>query len=278
LLKLLALILPAVLLPAQSILPLDGGSELISRHHASLRLTKTTSLPAASTGAQDLVFPRIICGTGWSTKLVLVNAGSGPADFQLAFSTGDGLPSQFTVTTQPDIGTVAASGLQGTLGPNSSLNLSLAGGNTQQEAWGLLSVSGGQGMIGGYAVIRHTALGGVFSFETTIPVSAMQDTSLYVPFDNSLGFQTQLTIVNPASNLAAQVALVYRNPLGQIMLIDSVTVNAGQQMTIALPNEYPDLANQSGTIDLQANINILSAVALRYNAAFGTVAAIPGQN
>jgi hypothetical protein len=62
------------------------------------------------------------------------------------------------------------------------------------------------------------------------------------------------------------------------MLIDSVNIGSGQQTTIVLPNDYPDLANQSGTIDLQANINVLSATAVRYNPAFGTIAAVPGMN
>lgn len=276
--KLIFLVLPVALLPAQSILPMDGGSDWTARHHASALWTKTTVKPAATAVPHDMVFPRIICGTGWSTTLVLVNSGSAAADFQLAFSAADGQPSQFAVTTQPDIGTLTTSGLQGTLGPNSSLNLKLTASSPLQEGWGLLSYSSGQGTIGGYAILRHSALGGAFSFETTVPLSNMQDFSLYVPFDNTLGFQTQLTIVNPASNLAAQVALTYRSPQGQIMLIDSVNLGAGQQMTFALPNEYPDLANKSGTIDLQANINVLSAMAVRYNPAYGTIAAVPGMN
>jgi hypothetical protein len=278
LLRFIFLILPVALLPAQSILPMDGGSDWIARHHASAIWTRTTVKPTATAGPHDLVFPRIICGTGWSTTLVLVNAGASSVDFQLAFSAADGQPSKFAVTTQPDIGTLTTSGLQGTLGPNSSLNLKLTANSPLQEGWGLLSYSSGQGTIGGYAILRHSALGGAFSFETTVPLSNMQDFSLYVPFDNTLGFQTQLTIVNPASNLAAQVALIYRNPQGQIMLIDSVNLGAGQQMTIALPNEYPDLANKSGTIDLQANISVLSAMAVRYNPAYGTIAAVPGMN
>jgi hypothetical protein len=276
--KFLFLILPVTLLPAQSILPMDGGLGWRARGDASPRATRTPVKPVATAGPSDMVFPRIICGTGWSTTLVLVNAGSSAVDFHLGFSGTDGQASQFAVATQPDIGTLTSSGVQGTLGPISSLNLTLTSSSALQEGWGLLSYSSGQGAIGGYAILRHTALGGAFSFETTVPLSNMQDFTLYVPFDNTLGFQTQLTIVNPASNLAAQVALTYRTPEGQVMLIDSLSLGAGQQTTIDLPNDYPDLANQSGTIDLQADINILSAMAVRYNPGFGTIAAVPGMN
>ncbi len=276
--KLVLLILPVALLPAQSILPVDGGSSLMARRDATLRSRRAPARPVATAGVTDLVFSRIICGTGWSTTLVLANAGPSSVDFQLAFSAADGESSQFVVTTQPDIGALTTSGLQGTLGPTSSLNLALTSSSPLQEGWGLLSYSGSQGTLGGYAIIRHTALGGAFSFETTIPLSNMQDFSLYVPFDNTLGFQTQLTIVNPATNLAAQVALTYRTPEGQVELIDAVNLGAGQQMTIVLPNAYPDLANQSGTIDLEANINVLSATAVRYNPAYGTISAVPGMN
>jgi len=276
--KLILLVLPVALLPAQSILPMDGGPRWTARRNASVRSRRTPVQPVATTGPSDLVFSRILCGTGWSTTLVLVNAGSSAVDFQLGFSGADGESSQFAIATQPDIGTLTASGLQGILGPISSLNLTLTSSAAMQEGWGLLSYPSGQGTIGGYAILRHNAPGGAFNFETTVPLSSMRDFSLYVPFDNTLGFQTQLTIVNPASNLAAQVALTYRTAEGQVMLVDSVNLGAGQQTTIVLPNEYPDLANKSGTIDLQANINVLSAIAVRYNPAYGTVAAVPGIN
>jgi hypothetical protein len=270
--------LPVALLPGQTIQPMDGGSGRAAKHEASFRRVKSPLKPGAIIAASDMVFPRIICGTGWTTTLVLVNAGASAVDFQLGFSGADGTPSQFSVATSPDIGTLTSSGLQGTLGPVSSLNLTLTSSSARQEAWGLLSYSSAQGTIGGYAILRHTALGGAFNFETTVPLSSMQDFSLYVPFDNTAGFQTQLTIVNPASNLAAQVSLTYRTPAGQVMLIDSVSIGAGQQMTIVLPNEYPDLANTSGTIDLEADINVLSALAVRYNPTYGTIAAVPGTN
>jgi len=225
-----------------------------------------------------MVFPRIICGTGWSTTLVLVNSGSTAVDFQLAFSGAAGQPSQFSVSPQAAAAALSGSGFQGTLGPNSTLNLALASNATLEEGWGLLSYNGSQGALGGYAIVRHQAIGAAFDFETTIPVSYLRDYSLYVPFDNTVGFQTELTIVNPASNLAAQVGLTYRNPQGQVVLIDSVSLDPGQQMTINLPNEYPDLANQSGTIALDADIDVLSAMVLRYNPAYGTIASVPGIN
>ena len=276
--KLLFLILPAALLPAQSILPVDGRDQLIAGHNAFVGRSKPPAKTTASSGVQHMVFPRIICGTGWSTTLVLVNSASNSVDFQLAFSGSDGQPSQFSVATQPNIGTMTVYGLQGALGPTSTLNLTLASSSSLEEGWGLLSYSSAQGSIGGYALIRHSALGGAFNFETTVPLSNMQDVSFYVPFDNTAGFQTELTIVNPASNLAAQVSLTYRDPQGQVMLVDSVNLGAGQQMTINLPNTYPDLANKSGTIDLEADISVMSALAVRYNPAYGTIAAVPGLN
>jgi hypothetical protein len=270
--------LPVALLPGQTIQPLDGGSRWAAKNEASFRRMRLPLKPGETAVASDMVFPRIICGTGWTTTLVLVNSGASAVDFQLAFSGTDGTPSQFSIASSPDVGTLTSSGLQGTLGPVSSLNLTLTSGSARQEAWGLLSYSSGQGTIGGYAILRHTALGGAFNFETTVPLSSMQDFSLYVPFDNTAGFQTQLTIVNPASNLAAQVSLTYRTAAGQVMLMDSVSLAAGQQITIVLPNEYPDLANKSGTIDLQADLNVLAALAVRYNPTYGTIAAVPGMN
>jgi hypothetical protein len=45
-----------------------------------------------------------------------------------------------------------------------------------------------------------------------------------------------------------------------------------------LPDLYPDLANQAGNIAIEANINRLSVLGLRYNEVYGAIASIPGIN
>lgn len=98
---------------------------------------------------------------------------------------------------------------------------------------------------------------------------------MYVPFDNTLGFRSQLTLLNPAGNLSSHVQLTYLDPKGKVLLTDSVTLQPAQQMTVILPDTYPDLANKSGSVLVEADIDRSSVTALRYNDAYGAVAALP---
>ena len=243
----------------------------------ALLLLSAAVLPGQSRAAtQSQALARIMAGGGWETSIVLLNMSSNPLAFSQAFLAQDGTPRQFGVRSQADGTVLTTSGVQATLNPNSSLTFVLFdNGSPVREGWSVLSYDTGQGKLGGYAVLRHRALGGSFSFETTVPLSNMQEYSVHVPFDNTQGFRTQLTLVNPASNIAAQVALTYTSPQGQVVLMDLVSLQPGQQMTISLPDTYPDLANTAGTIAVEGNINRLSVLGLRYNDSYGAVATVP---
>jgi hypothetical protein len=103
----------------------------------------------------------------------------------------------------------------------------------------------------------------------------MLDSSARMPFDNTGGFQTQITIVNPATNLGAQVQLTYFNAQGQAILLDTLALKPGEQTTLTLPNTYPDLANQSGSISILGSINCLSVAGLRLNPVTGAISSVP---
>jgi hypothetical protein len=202
----------------------------------------------------------------------LLNAGPAPVAFQQYFFAADGKAAAFTIRTQSE--TLKSTAIQGMLTPGSTSNLTVSdSATTAREGWSLLSFDA-QASLQGYAIIRHTGLAGV-SFEAAVPLSGMQDCSLYMPFDNTQGFRTHLTLVNPAANLAAQIRLTYLNPRGQVTLVDSLTLQPAQQMTLVLPDTYPDIANKTGTVLLEADIDRLSVTGLRYNELYGAIAALP---
>jgi hypothetical protein len=233
---------------------------------------------ATANTIQTQAFPRIVAGHDWETTFVLVNPGAAPINFRQYLLGPNGTPQAFTVGNPSDGTVQTTSDFTGTLAPNSSLNLVLTDTTAPaREGWSLLSYDSSQGKLGGYAILRHRGLGG-FNFETSVPLNSMQDFSLYLPFDNTQGYRTQVTLINPASNMPAQVNLTYRATGGQLLLLDSVSLQPGQQMTISLPDLYPDLANQAGNIAIEANINRLSVLGLRYNEMYGAVASIPGIN
>jgi hypothetical protein len=205
-----------------------------------------------------------------------MDLGSTPVTFRQSFLGNDGTPASFNVSVPTNNSSLTTSALQGAIGPYGTVSFTLTDGSSSpQEAWSLLTFDSAPNQLSGYATLRHRGAGGSLSFEATLPLSNMLDSSARMPFDNTRGFQTQLTLVNPASNLPAQVQLTYFSSQGQAILLDSLTLNPGAQTTLTLPNTYPDLANQAGTVAILANINCLSVTGVRYNPASGAISAVP---
>ncbi len=61
-----------------------------------------------------------------------------------------------------------------------------------------------------------------------------------------------------------------------MILLDSVTLNPGAQLTLNLPNTYPDLANVGGKVTIDADINRLAITGLRRDPISGAVTPVPG--
>lgn len=244
--------------------------------HAAMATDAVVRPQANTFSTQVKSFPRLLSGDGWQSTIVLMDLGATPISFRQSFLGNDGTAASLNVHVDGSNTDLTASALQGTVGANGSVSYQLTSSSSSlQEAWSLLTFEGASNQLSGYATLRHVAAGGGFNFEVTLPLNGMQDSSSRLPFDNSNGSQTQLTLVNPASNLSAQVSLTYFNTQGQAILLDSLTLKPGAQTTLVLPNTYPDLANLSGTVAIQANINVLSVSGLRLNPSTGAIAAIP---
>lgn len=233
--------------------------------------------PTANTSSTQVKsFTRILSGNGWQTTVVLLDLGSTPLSFQQSFFGNNGTATPFNVQVDGGTTNLTTAALQGRVNANGSVSYTLSStGSSLQEGWSLLTFTGAPNQLSGYAILRHAATSGGSDFEVTLPLNSMQDYSARLPFDNTNGFQTQLTVVNPASNMAAQVRLTYFDAHGQTILLDSLTLNPGEQMTLVVPNTYPDLAGQSGTIAVLTNINTLSVAGLRFNPLTGAVTSAP---
>jgi hypothetical protein len=262
------LLLPLGLLQAQHPVPNALEREL------ARPTGRVAGAQTAAASTQTSVIPRIMAGPAWSTTLVLLNSGTAPAAFQQYFFGADGKPASYTVQSASLAATVTASSLQGSVAPGAMVTFALSDpSGSNPQGWSLLTCDAGLAAVRAYAVIRHG--GAVSGFETVEPASALQDYSARVPFDNTSGFQTQLTLLNPAGNLPAQVRLTYLDARANTLLIDVVTVQPGQLRTLALPDTYPDLANKTGSVQVQADLSLFCVTALRYNAAYGIAAALP---
>jgi hypothetical protein len=227
----------------------------------------------AAVQAQFRVFPRLLLGKGAETRIVLLNPGAAPVAFQQAFFSG-GKPAPLAIRSDFLVEDLTSSALQGVLMPGSSVTLTLsAPSDDVQEAWSLLTYN--EGSVEGYAVVRRRAASGAFSFEAALPLGGTQDLSTYIPFDNTQGFRSQLTLVNPTSDRSAVVRLTCLDPQGRVVLMDAVTLAPAQQLTLVLPDTYPDLANKTGSILVETETDRLSVTALRQNINYGVIAALP---
>lgn len=225
---------------------------------------------------QNRVLPRVLAGNNWETGIVLFNPGSTSVVFREVFLAADGKPAAFVVRGQGIAEDVTTSAIEGVLAPGATLNLSVsAPPGEAREGWSLLAYDAAAGTLDGYAKLRHRSVLAGISFEVTLPLGDLQDTAEYMPFDNTEGFRSQVTLINPAGNLSTQVRLTFLSSRGAVILIDSVTLRPAQQMTLSLPDIYPDLANQTGAVFIQADTDRLSVAGLRYNDTYGAIAPLP---
>jgi hypothetical protein len=268
----LLLLLPLGLLHAQA----PVWNALQQRDPLGRPSTRIAGSVTAASTTQVSVLPRVLAGGSWSTTVALLNTGSTPVAFQQYFFGADGKPVSYAVHSESLSADITTSTLQGTLAPGVTVTLALSdpsGANPQ--GWSLLKYDAGQEAVREYAVIRRKGLGSGVGFETVEPASSLQDYSVRVPFDNTQGFESQLSLLNPAGNLSAQVRLTYLDSQGNTLLIDVVSVQPGQLQTLSLPNAYPDLANKIGSVQVQADLSLFCVTALRFNAAYGVVSALP---
>jgi hypothetical protein len=264
------------LLPAIAIMVGPALAPVRAETRTSLAPDSIIRPTANISSTQVKSFTRILSGDGWQTTIVLLDLGSTPLAFQQSFLGNNGTATPFTVQVGGGTSNLVTAALQGTVNANGSVSYTLPStGSSLQEGWSLLTFTGAPNQLSGYAILRHRATSGGFNFEVTLPLNSLQDFSARLPFDNTNGFQTQLTVVNPASNMVAQVRLTYFDTHGQTILLDSLTLNPGEQMTLVVPNTYPDLAGQSGTIAVLTNINTLSVAGLRLNPLTGAVTSAP---
>jgi hypothetical protein len=273
---LLAVVLLAANLAAQTLEPVDVPASIHSARTAWTRSAKEAPQALGAAAAPEEMVARVVCGDGWETVIVLLNMGNAPVVFRQFFMDAEGMPMRVALRAYPDRDGVTAVAAGGSLNPGTRLSVAVSAvDGPQREGWAVIASAAPGNTLAGYTIVRRRGRSNGIYSETTLALSSMQDYSVYLPFDNTEGFRTHLTLVNPASNLPAETRLTYLGFTGEVLLIDSLVVNPGQQTTIVIPDVYPDLANKVGTVFVEANLNRFSAFGLRYNESSGVVAALP---
>ena len=149
-------------------------------------------------------------------------------------------------------------------------------GGPLQTGWSSISYDTANARIGGYAIFRSRVTNRT-DFEALVPLSGYDDTAFYLPFDNLEGFVTSMAILNPASNISNRVSLSFLDSSGSVILNDTIMLAPGQQMGFSLPQRYPTIAGRVGSVYVQSDTTMLSALGFRFNPQ-GAFATIPIMN
>ncbi len=222
-----------------------------------------------SVGQYDQVFSHVVDGGTWKTTFVLTNLTSEATPFLMAFYANDGTP-----LTLPIVGVGDSSAISGTIAPNGTLILETAGLSDELRQGSAIffcldrpasdvNAKPVATKLGGAAIFRQRVPGRP-DFEAVVPVSALDDSKLSFPFDNSAGFVTGIALIN-ANSSANSMLLVIRDEEGRIIGQDVFTLAGRNKSVFVVTEKYPQTAGKRGSIEVSAPMGGLGGLGLRFN-------------
>ena len=206
--------------------------------------------------------------------MVLVNIGTNDVDFHQYFYDDSGNPMQVKFYTIPDDQLAESAIIEGHLPHGSSVSVVLFEDAQATQGWSQLEYESALNRIGGYACFRLRT-GGIIN-EGMVPLSANDDTSFMMPFENSQGISTGIAFANPATGVVNQVQVVALDENGDEITRDNVSVPPSGHLSYVLTDRMPGLAGKRGTLSVTSNTTRLSALGIRMNVTGGlTFTSIP---
>src|SRR6185369_7765139 len=88
-------------------------------------------------------------------------------------------------------------------------------------------------------------------FESSVTLAREDETPVYLPFDNTLGYATTLAITNPAVSDNTDLQLRFWDASGREIITRNLTLSAGTTTAFSIPDRYPELAGRSGQLRIQ---------------------------
>jgi hypothetical protein len=195
-------------------------------------------LICAPAWAQGLIMSQIADGGGWQTTIVLTNTTANPASFSLGFymDTGDG------ATQNWDLGFLESGSTQSaTISAGATLLFHSAGtASSATTGWGQLNADAG---VTGYALISQSVSGQ--ANQDSVATAVAPGNRVLVPFDNTGGGSTMVTLVN-ASNSSQTISAAFRTPDGTVTQGSLSSVPAQGHLVFPLATQFSSLSGQSG--------------------------------
>jgi hypothetical protein len=216
---------------------------------ASQTFTLTVPVPGAL--SRTGVISQVAAGGGWDTTIWLVNTTAAPVQISLVFHGDDGSPLTLplTVTQSSVTEQAAASTLNETITPNTTLVVATGALATNVEGWAdVLS----NGLLSGFAVFQYAG-----GSEAAVPLQSQVGTSFTLPFDNTGGYSTGVAIVNLSGSPARITATVWDED-GNLLVVQPVTLtqndaNGNGHDAFMLPDRLAVTAGIRGIVQFQGN-------------------------
>jgi hypothetical protein len=194
-------------------------------------------------GALSLSGAHLATGGGWETSIELINPTGALATAYLRIYDDNGNALAIPLVSTDGTVNTTASGLDQLLPPNSVLILQSAASAAAPLQQGSVEVTSNTA-IGGFVIFRWTVTGE----EVLVPLSSGAASSYALPFDNTGGLSTGISLASSAVQPAA-IAVTARDQNGLVLANSTITVPPLGHDAFVLSTEIPALANRRGTVD-----------------------------
>ena len=229
--------------------------------------TGMPALATGSTGSGNLA--DLVVGGGWEALMELVNTSSAAAHAHLNFFGDAGSPLPLAVTSADLSLTGNAASINAVLPAGGSALIrgaATSGAALQDGSAQLLSDPG----VTGFLILQFTATGQ----EMFVPAEALSGSSALVPFDQTNGLVTGLSLSNGAA-VAANVLVTLRNQDGVTLGSKTITLPPMGHQQFVLTDQFSTAAGHFGTIEIDpppgGQIGVIGARATPA----GTITSVP---
>ena len=220
-------------------------------------------------GAVSLSGAHLATGGGWESSIELINPTAVPATAHLRIYDDNGNTLAIPLVSVNSVINTTSSSLELLLNPRSVLILQSALPASQPVEQGSVEVTSDEG-IGGFVIFRWTLTGE----EVLVPLSSGAASSYGLPFDNTGGLATGISLASSAVQ-PATVAVTARDQNGLIVANSTITIPPLGHHAFVLTTEIPALAQLRGTIEFTPPSGVqISVLGIRSNPA-GAFTGIP---
>ena len=224
----------------------------------------------APTGSQTRIgtCPHIALNAGWKTTITVVNLDSSPilVWVNLWEESGQALTAEMAFPQKGGGPNITAPFVNRTLGVGGSLVIELDGdpGVATESGWAEIASTG---HAGAYAIFRQSVTGRADA-EGTASLDSHTQTTMDVPFDNTLGYTSTVALVNNAINTPGQVTVTILDENGTAITTSQAlrAIPANGHFAFSVPVAFPQTAGKRGVLEFHTTSGTnITGLAFRFN-------------